>query len=261
LAQLLVNANQTVSAPRLIDGIWGDDSVQHPESALHVVVSRLRRVLGSVAARLVSDTSGYRIELAPNELDLGRAHAHADRAQQALRVGDPARAATSFDAALACWTGEPLADVTGFPFHEPAVRVLRQFRLGIVESRNAAYLRCGRHLDVLADIEAWIENEPWRERLRAHQMVALYRSDRQIEALGVYEDLRHLLVDDFGVEPHADLQRLHGRILRRDPGLLANRGPNGVPNGVPINDAGEEELVERLRELRSERKRRERADA
>ena len=85
-------------------------------------------------------------------------------------------------------------------------------------------MRCGRHLDVLRDIEFWIETEPWRERLRAHQMVALYRSGRQVEALAVYEDVRRLLVNEFGVDPHEDLQRLNGRILRRDPMLLAHRG-------------------------------------
>src|SRR5205823_2977589 len=83
-----------------------------------------------------------------------------------------------FDAALACWTGEPLADVASFPFHDGAARRLREFQLGLVESRNVAYLRCGRHLDVLPDVGTWIEANPWRERLRAQQMVALFRSGR-----------------------------------------------------------------------------------
>ena len=60
---------------------------------------------------------------------------------------------------------------------------------------------------MLIDIESWIKANPWRERLRAHQMVALYRSGRQIEALAAYDDLRRLLVTDFGVDPHEDLQR------------------------------------------------------
>lgn len=224
LAQLLVNANQTVSTSKLIEGIWGGVPPQHPESALQVVVCRLRHALGVISPRLVRECPGYRIELDPDELDLLRAQSHAAEAHRKLRDGDPVGAASMYDAALACWMGEPLADVANFPFYDATARQLRELRLGALESRNAAYLMCGRHLDVLRDIESWIETEPWRERLRAHQMVALYRSGRQIEALAVYEDVRRLLVNEFGVDPHEDLQRLHGRILRRDPMLLAHRG-------------------------------------
>jgi DNA-binding SARP family transcriptional activator len=223
LAMLLLDANRTVSAARLIDGIWGEAPPQHPESALHIVVCRLRQVLDSVAPTLVRDSAGYRIEIAPEALDLTRAEAHAVAARRFLDVADAKHAASEFDAALACWSGEPLADVGMFPFYERAAPRLRELQIGTVEARNAAYLRCGRHLEVLADIDVWIAANPWRERLRAHQMVALYRSGRQIEALAAYNDLRQLLVDDFGIDPHEDIQRLHARILQRDPTLLAYR--------------------------------------
>ena len=50
-------------------------------------------------------------------------------------------------------------------------------------------------------------------------MLALYRSGRQAEALEVYRDARQMLVEDAGVEPGAELQRLHEAILRQDPSL------------------------------------------
>jgi DNA-binding SARP family transcriptional activator len=220
---LLLDTNRTVSAAALIDGIWGDTPPQHPESALHIVVCRLRHVLDALAPILVRDPAGYRIAIAPEALDLTRAEAHAVAARRYLDVADAPNAASEFDAALACWSGEPLADVTVFPFYQRAAPRLRELQIGMIESRNATYLRCGRHLEVLADIDAWIAANPWRERLHAHQMVALYRSGRQIEALAVYNDLRELLVNDFGVDPHEDIQRLHARILQRDPTLLAYR--------------------------------------
>ncbi len=225
LALLLLDGNRTVSSSNLIDGIWGETPPQHPDSALHIVVCRLRHALGTVASRIVRDPAGYRIVLEREELDLTRAEAHAAEARRALDIGDAAMAAVEFDAALACWSGEPLADVASFPFYDTTARRLRELQLGLVESRNAAYLRCGRHLDVLPDIELWIAASPWRERLRAHQMVALYRSGRQIEALAAYDDLRRLLVTDFGVDPCEDLQQLQVRILRRDPTLLAEQSP------------------------------------
>jgi len=257
LADLLINANQTVSTSKLIDGMWGDSPPQHPESALHIVVSRLRCALDAVASRLVRDRSGYRIELAPDELDLTRARTHFTEAQRAMQEGDAARAAVAMEIALGCWTGEALADVASFPFGDVASRQLQEFRLGLVELRNWAYLNCGRHLEVLEDIDSWIQEEPWRERLRAHQMVALYRSGRQIDALAAYEAIRRLLSTDFGIDPCDDIKRLHGRILQRDPDLLDHRrdaqrmiassrrdSPRSAPSSID-----DRLLVGRLREL------------
>ena len=238
LALLLLSANRTVNSSNLIDSIWGEVPPQHPDTALHIVVCRLRRALGPVAKRLVRDSVGYRIEVGPDELDVTRAEVHAVAARRSYEAGDGRRAATEFDAALACWTGESLADVTNFPFYDGAARRLRELQLGIVESRNAAYLRCGRHLEVLPGIDSWIEANPWRERLRAHHMVALYRSGRQIEALAVYDDLRRLLLTDFGVDPCEDIQKLQIRILTGDPTLLGRRA--GERTDVVILD--DEEL-------------------
>ena len=50
-------------------------------------------------------------------------------------------------------------------------------------------------------------------------MLALYRSGRQADALEAYRDARAALVDQIGVEPGAELQRLHEAILRHDPSL------------------------------------------
>jgi DNA-binding SARP family transcriptional activator len=246
LALLLLDVNRTVSSSNLIDGIWGDTPPQHPESALHIVVCRLRQVLDPVASRLVSDPGGYRITLEPGELDLTRAEDHVSAARRALDRRDSPRAAAELDAAVACFTGEPLADVTAFPFYERAARRMRELQLGMVESRNAAYLRCGRHLEILSDIESWIAENPWRERLRAHQMVALYRSGRQIEALAAYEDLRRLLVNDFGIDPHDDIQRLQHRILRRDPTLLADR-KKSADSDVSLVDDDDEQYARTVR--------------
>ena len=257
LTQLLLNANHSVTASTLIDGIWGAATPQHPEAALHIVVCRLRRALGVVAPRLVRDRTGYRIDVAPHEFDLARAQSRFAAASRAMRSGEMALAATSFDAALECWSGEPLADVAEFPFHDVASRRLREFQLGVVEQRNEAYLRCGRHLDVLRDIELWVSLEPWRERLRGHQMMALYSAGRQIEALAAYEDLRQILLVDFGVDPNAGLQRLHCSILRHDPDLLASLADVQAiyvapAPAVPLPTGGRPDvatLIEQLREL------------
>jgi hypothetical protein len=66
-----------------------------------------------------------------------------------------------------------------------------------------------------------------REGLRGALMVALYRCGRQAAALEVYEQGRHLLADELGVDPGPALRRLHEQVLRQDPVLDA---PEPVPS-------------------------------
>jgi DNA-binding NarL/FixJ family response regulator len=69
-------------------------------------------------------------------------------------------------------------------------------------------------------------------------MVALYRADRQAEALEAYQQARELLVSELGIEPSPALQRLQQGILTQDPALELPAGiaaPNGF--GRPVRDA------------------------
>jgi len=59
LAALLVSANTVVTAERLAAVAWSDRQPQHPRSALHTKVARLRRVLGTDIVETVGD--GYRL--------------------------------------------------------------------------------------------------------------------------------------------------------------------------------------------------------
>jgi DNA-binding SARP family transcriptional activator len=260
LAQLLLNVNRTSSASGLIEGIWGDSLPEHPEAALQILVCRLRHALGAAAHRLVRDGSGYRIEASDDELDLTRARSWFARGAEELREARMTSAAAAFDATLACWTGEALAWAADFPFSHGEARALRDFQFEVVEQRNEAYFRCGRQLELLRDIDIWIGLEPWRERLRAHKMVALHCAGRRVEALAEYDDVRALLVNDFGVQPNDELQALHQSILRREPQLLAalaelqalyeTMGP--IPS--PADESAEiDALLGRLREAADDR--------
>ena len=53
LADLIVHVNHVVSADRLIEDVWWGEPPASAQHALHVYVSRLRKILGGDGARLV----------------------------------------------------------------------------------------------------------------------------------------------------------------------------------------------------------------
>ena len=71
----------------------------------------------------------------------------------------------------------------------------------------------------MPELEALVGTNPFRERLRANLMLALYRAGRQTEALEVYRDARRRFVDELGLEPGPRLQQLERAILAHDPSL------------------------------------------
>ena len=70
---------------------------------------------------------------------------------------------------------------------------------------------------MVGQLEALIGEHPYRERLRAQLMLALYRSERQADALQAYQDARRDLVEDLGIEPGDRLRELEQAVLAQDP--------------------------------------------
>ena len=95
LAMLLLSANRVVSRDRLIDELLPDASPATADHQLRVQISRLRRALcsnGREDKRLVTQSPGYLLEVAPGELDL---HLF----EQLVNEGDRALAEQNFEQA------------------------------------------------------------------------------------------------------------------------------------------------------------------
>ena len=230
LAMLLVHANQVVSCDRLIDELWpgqprGTDSLQ-------VRLSELRKALRSAgeADRLVTRPPGYLLRVRPGELDALRFEHLAAEGNAALADGDAVTAARRLDEALRLWRGAALADMDSVPFARAEASRLEEERLATLESRAEALLACGRHRDLIAELETLTTAHPLRERFWQQRMLALYRAGRQADALRAYRELREILVAELAIEPGLELRDLHARILRQDPGLDgADRATTGRP--------------------------------
>ena len=181
-------------------------------------VSQLRKVLG--AETIATRAPGYVLELDPEEWTCTASLGSQTKAGRALPPGDAAGAATALREALALWRGPALADFTYEPFAQTEIARLEELRLVALEERIDADLALGRHVELVAELEALVDSQPLRERPRAQLMLALYRSGRQADALGAYRAARDTLVEELGVEPGPRLKELEAAILRQDESLL-----------------------------------------
>ena len=203
LALFALSPAETLSTDRLIDELWGEDLPANPANALQALVSRLRRSVG--ADLILTRPPGYMLDVAPEAVD-------AVRFRSLVESG-------KFREALDLWRGTPLAD---FPFAEFALRersALEELYLLAVEGRIAADLEQGGGAELVPELEELVAAHPLRESLRASQMLALYRSGRQAEALRAYTAAREVLGEELGIEPGPKLKAMEEAILIQDPKL------------------------------------------
>src|SRR3954471_12496325 len=219
-AVLALHANQPVSADRLALALWGEEAPPSAVKTVQVYVARLRKALGDPDV-LGTTPAGYRLRVRPGELDAERFESLVADGRQALAAGRGEDAAAALRAALELWRGSPLADVASAPFAPAEIARLEEQRLAALEVRVEADLVAGRHAELIGELTQLTREHPWRERLSAHLMLALYRSGRHAEALHVFREARAQLTDDLGLEPSEELRRLERQILNQDTELDA----------------------------------------
>lgn len=253
LCLLILHRNRAVSASRLAAELWGDHASRGAEVTLRSHVSHLRRRLDELGSSQALSTgpAGYRLVLAPEQVDADRFERHVGLGQEAYGLGHPQRAVTHMTDALRLWRGPPLPELdrAGAGAGAAEVARLEEVRLGALEVRAAAELAAGRHREIIAEVEVLTAAYPFRERFVAQLMIALYRSGRQAEALEAYGRLRERLAEELGLDPGPEVQALAQRVLRQDPVLLGDAEitppgpspsrpwPRSLPDAVLIAEA------------------------
>jgi predicted ATPase/DNA-binding SARP family transcriptional activator len=230
LAVLALMRGRVVSSERLIDELWGDDPPARARDSLQMHVSRLRKAVteaGGDADRLVSRAGGYVLELGPGARDVDRWEAALGRARQARAAGRLKAARMAIEAALGVWRGAPLGGASGHDLLDGERARLEEERLAATIEGIELDLELGRHSDLLGQLEALVIAHPFTERLVALQMVALYRSGRQVDALAAFHAARERFVEQLGIEPGKSLRKLHEDVLRHADTLGA--GPSPAP--------------------------------
>ena len=232
LAVLLLRANETLSADRLIDELWGDRPPPTAAKTVQVYISRLRRALGDVGEGMIATRShGYELRLDPERLDAYEFERLVGKGRSELAAGRKARAATTLEEALALWRGPPLADLALEPFAQREIARLDDLRVAALELLTEAELALGRHADLIGRLERLVAEHPYREGFRAQLMHALYRCDRQADALQAYRDARRTLADELGIEPSERLRELERSILTQRSAARSRGGAGGTGGG------------------------------
>jgi predicted ATPase/DNA-binding SARP family transcriptional activator len=222
LALLALAAPRVVSSDRLIDELWGDEQPTNPANALQALVSRLRRMLGADVA--VRQDSGYALRIDPDVIDAVRLERLVAEGREAVAAGLHEAATDRFRAALRLVRGPPLATLLDSWFARDARTRLDEVVVAAHEGLIEGELSMGRHADVLGTLVDLVQTHPMHERFRAQLIVTLYRSGRQADALQAYRDAREYLLDELGLDPGPELQRLERSVLAQDPAIATPIG-------------------------------------
>jgi tetratricopeptide (TPR) repeat protein len=147
-AVLATRGGQQVRRDELIEAMWGSAPPATAAGSVYTYLSGLRRSLEPDRARrgstdlLTSGPSGYSLRLEPGALDADRFQRLRAEAAERLANGDTPGTVTRLDAALALWTGDAYAGLTGTFIELERDRLARQ-RLAIVEQRARLLLDQG----------------------------------------------------------------------------------------------------------------------
>jgi ABC-2 type transport system ATP-binding protein len=220
LAILALRANQVVPVDQLIALTWAQAPPESARHSIQVRVSLLRALLADAGGdrdevRIATRGSTYVLQTDPQRVD---AHRFRILVNQAHAEHDDAAKAQLLRRALELWRGPPLADVAT-PHAEPLCHGLAEARMLALEDWAEAELQLGRHDTIIQELTEHAAEHPYRQRLLAQLMLALYRAGRASDALAAYRRTRHLLLEEFGGDPQPQLQRLVGAMLRGDPAL------------------------------------------
>lgn len=230
LALLVARAGEVVSVDTLVEELWGDRPPKSALTTLQTYVYHARRMFAQNQLTepernvLLTRPPGYLLDASVDETD-------ASQFQRLLRQGSESfqaerweEASDQLRAALALFRGSAFASVNQGAVLAAHAANLEELRTRAIELRIEAQARLGRHREMVPELQSLVIARPLNEWFYGQLMVALHRCGRRAEALEVYQRLRRVVRDELGVEPTAEIQRLHRIMLEPVP----QRGPEAA---------------------------------
>jgi DNA-binding SARP family transcriptional activator/predicted ATPase len=231
LGILAMEANRLVSRDRLIDLVWSSKPPKQAKAVLQTRVSEIRSALNrriDSSQILVTRDGGYLLNIAPDVVDLHRFQSLVREARHASSDEDVRRLLRT---ASELWRGPVLGGWLPSESRESLCGSVEEARLTANEDLWDVELRLGHYLAVVDDVTQAAARSPCRERLVGLAMTALHRSGRTAEALQCFDRSRRWLASELGVDPSANLRRLHVAMLGGRP--VAWPGAPGATKFAP----------------------------
>jgi predicted ATPase/DNA-binding SARP family transcriptional activator len=253
LALLLLEPGRPVPAERIADELWNGDPPAGASTTVRSYVSRLRAALGSADA-VHGGPEGYAVQAEPELVDSVRFEQLTRQGEEALERGAVTLAAERLCEALALWRGRPFGGLADEGTLRLEAERLEALRMHAFELRIEADLSLGRDAEIVDELERLVEEHPYRERFWHQLMLALYRAERQADALAAFARARTILDEELGLEPGEELRRLEQAILRHEvPPAEPPEQRHNLPASVTSFVGRETELAEIEEMLRESR--------
>lgn len=237
----------------LVDALWPQQPPADPAANLNVLASRIRSATN--APWLVTAAGGGYL-LPGGErcvIDTEQFMAEVADGVKSLDTDEPADALRTFEAALARWIGEPLAEDLYADWAQPYRRLLHQERRAALEGSAAAALEAGDVTLALRRADQAVNADHLRESAHLLRVRALAAQGDPAGAADAYATFARQLAAETGLSPSAAARSLHARLLRGELTRLesnaAGRGPRAVRTTSPPEMPGHTPFVGQEREL------------
>ena len=216
LATLLLNANTVISRDGLVAALW-DEPPTTAVANIQTHVWQLRRAIPGGDRIVRTEGSGYLLCAERDQLDALIFSDAAREGRLAVQRGELTVAERAFGRAVALWRGRPAEDLVLGEMLTPRIAELEEELYQARSDWIDVRLALGQHDQLIGELRKIADAHPLRERLWGQLMLALHRAGRRGEALDAYRRVRTVLVEELGVEPGADLRRLHATLLEDHP--------------------------------------------
>lgn len=229
-ACLVVAQGKQMTRGELAETLWQDDPPATWESALRLLVSKLRKVLADGPdddrAELVATDGGYRLELPPGTwVDVFAAESAARDAEDLLAAGAPDEA---IDAAMLTESllREPFMPGEDGDWVQTKRHQCEGVRARALNTLADASLQSGGAEASVRWAEQAVELEPFRDSGYRRLMAAHAAAGNRAEALQVYDRCRRLLAEELGAYPSPETEAAYRNLLEEPETPSENGSPS-----------------------------------
>ena len=215
---LVWERTRPVSKEELASVLWPEDLSPAWESGLSSLASKLGSMLSSEGMKdqglsLSRGLGQYQVRF-PSDVwvDVEAATSALDRAEAAVRTGDPGSALGPATVAVSI-AGRPfLPGVTGIWPDSQRRKLVRQL-VRALDCLNEMQLAVGEAQSAVETALRAVDLDPYRERTYQSLMRAYAATGNRAEAVGVYHRFRELLAADLGTEPSPETEAIYLNLL------------------------------------------------